>query len=153
MCSSDLNPDKLNGRGYLNANAERSVSEGYKYVEVIQPDSTVIQYTLDKSDSTKLSPLKESKPKARYAVGFVNLIDPEDRKHWIAGTVITITDMRTDEVIARRQSYSFEPGLGSIAGFRSPWGFAVTCPRLLSWHERYPTRFFIDQILKPIQGV
>jgi len=90
---------------------------------------------------------------ARYAVSFVNQVSPSDRSHWVAGTIITLTDTQTNEVIATRESYSFEPGLGSRAGGRQPWRFAVTCPansrKLPGVHI---TRFFVDQILKPKQA-
>ncbi len=143
----------LPGRGQLNSYAEDAIAQGYRFVDVKQPDGTILRYRLDQSaragdDKLAIAPIK-GKP-ARYAVDFVNDVNLEDRKHWVAGTTITITDTQTGELIAQRVSYSFEPGLGSTAGFRSPWGFAVTCPSLTSWLTRYPTRFFTDQILKPL---
>ncbi|OUL98425.1 hypothetical protein A8M77_31735 [Variovorax sp. JS1663] len=77
-------------------------------------------------------------------------MDPWDRAHWVAGTTVTITDSQTDSVIAQSTWYSFEPGLGSTEGHRSPWGFAITCPKL-AWVGA-PTRMFVDQVLKPKQG-
>jgi len=142
-------------RGYLNPDPVKATSRGYRFVDLKQPDETVLRYRLKNPgnrDSAELVSERLNGKSSRYAIGFVNQVNPEDRAHWVAGTTITLTDTQTNEVIATRESYSFEPGLGSRAGDRQPWGFAVTCPRLVGWNERYPTRFFSDQVLKPTKG-
>jgi hypothetical protein len=142
--------DKRSERGYLTNVA--SNLPGYKYVEIVVEDGKINRYELEKintrSELTKTSTLQKS---TRYAIGFTNPMDYEDRKNWIAGTKITVTDTQTKEVIAERTSYAFEPGLGGKGGDRQPWGFAVTCPALSGW-DGGRTRFFVDQVLKPIQG-
>lgn len=68
----------------------------------------------------------------------------------MAGTTVTITDMQTSETLGTKTWYAFEPGLGSRTGARTPWLFAVTCPSLVEGESmRYPTRMFVDQVLKP----
>jgi len=167
-------PDELGGEGYIRTfllwehhqlgqaehDANRSSRSylnptptslpGYRFADVKQDDGTVLRYRLKapgNRDSVELAtePVKDSP--ARYAVSFLNQIRLEDRAHWVAGTVISVTDTQTNEVIATRESYSFEPGLGSEAGGRQPWGFAKVCPE--SGRGNSPTRFFVDQILKP----
>lgn len=143
--------DEKNQRGQLSAHPRQSTSPGYRFVDVRQTDGAILRYRLNHAGSPALmSALVRGKP-YRYAVGFVNQVIPEDRAHWVAGTTITVTDTQTKEVIATRESYSFEPGLGSHAGGRQPWMFAVTCPSFSGW-DSGRTRFFVDQILKPKQG-
>lgn len=143
---------KSGERGYLSvgvAGRAPKLSYGYRFVDVRHSDASTQRYRLKNSESDQL--VSEAMQKsARYAVGFENLISAEDRANWVAGTIITVTDTRTEETLARRESYAFEPGLGSRAGARQPWRFAVTCPRHVGW-DGARTRFFVDQILKPKQ--
>ncbi len=147
------NGSPAGSRGYLNSNSNGATSKGYKYVEVKSADGSFSRYELlnpNNPSSTELKRTPIPKPTARYAVDFVNQVEAEDRKQWVAGTTITITDTKIGTVIAQRQSYSFEPGLGSTAGFRAPWGFAITCPTFRGW-DSARTRYFVDQILKTKQ--
>ena len=141
-------------RGFLAvgvSGSRKAVSRGYHFVDVRQTDGSALRYRLkDPNNSDLVSEPVKGNP-ARYAVGFVNQVNPEDRAHWVAGTTISVTDTQTNEVLATRESYSFERGLGSKAGERQPWNFAVTCPAFRGW-DGARTRFFVDQILKPKQG-
>lgn len=67
---------------------------------------------------------------ARYGVTWDDISTREDREHWIAGGSITVIDLKTNEVVAKRVGYMMDPGLGATAGFRDPWGFARynSCP-------------------------
>jgi hypothetical protein len=87
---------------------------------------------------------------ARYAISFADISDPADRRFWIAGTTVTVTDTKTSEILATSTWYAFEPGQGSTAGGRQPWAFATTCP--ISGGGNSSTRFFVDQVLKPKRG-
>jgi hypothetical protein len=138
--------DKRNMRGFLNETP--SNFPGYRFVDVGSESVGYRRIRLDRSEPAKLvaEPLK-SKP-ARFAVSFENFVDPDDRKLWIAGTKVTITDTAAKEVLAEKTWYSVEPGQGSTAGFRSPWGFAQTCPFHVGWSGG-STRYFVDQVLKP----
>ena len=119
---------------------------GYAYVDVKQPEG-VQRYRLVGRDLLKEpSPVKL----ARYAVSFRNIEDPVGRAHWVAGLVVTITDTSNGEVIAEKTWYSFEPGLGSTAGARTPWGFAYQCQVYRGWTGG-EIRMFVDQVLKPKQ--
>lgn len=148
------NGSPAGSRGYLNSNRNGAKSNGYNFVEVKSVDGSFARYQLANPNNPSSTELKRTpipKPTARYAVDFVNQVEAEDRKQWVAGTTITVTDTKTDDLVAQRQSYSFEPGLGNIAGFRAPWGFAITCPPFRGW-DSARTRYFVDQILKPKQG-
>ncbi len=72
------------------------------------------------------------KPSARYGIAGDDISTREDRERWIAGSSLKVIDLKTNEVIADRVGYLFDHGLGSTAGFRSPWPWArsygPTCP-------------------------
>ncbi len=141
--------DKRNPRGYLNS--QPSTLRGYRFVDVKDSDGAIYRYRLTKSERAELSRELAVGPPSRYAVSFVNMLDPEDREKWIAGTKVLITDTVTNAAIAEHTWYSIEPGQGSTEGFRSPWEFAQTCPALTGWVGA-PTRFFVDRVLRPRQG-
>ena len=138
--------DKRSARGYLNE--QPSDLPGYRFVDVKSEDGKVNRYRLKKSERAELSRELVNGPHARYAVSFVNMIDPADRDKWVAGTKVLITDTATTEVIAEHTWFSIEPGQGNTAGFRTPWAFALTCPKQEGWGGG-TTRFFVDQVLKP----
>jgi hypothetical protein len=102
-----------------------------------------------------------SKRTARYGVTWDDISTREDREHWIAGGSIKVIDLQTNEVIAERVGYMMDRGLGSTAGFRSPWGYALrnACPGFptdgthttRSW-PRTETLIFVSKALQPITG-
>jgi hypothetical protein len=135
-----LNPNK---RGQL---ADKPTPlPGYRAVEVREEsDGKLYAYTKI-YDAVNISPAAYNSPpkmhksvvqtgKARYGVTYEHLIDPEDRKHWIAGTVLKVIDLQTRDVIAEHTRFLFDTGLGSTAGFRDPWASAEysesSCPKL-----------------------
>ncbi len=137
---------------------------GYRYVDVLDgADGKRYRYTAPlqpRSPSSiekiqKLTRELTTQPLPAYGVTYEDIVDPEDRKYWIAGTVIRIVDLSNNQTVAEQKSFLMDTGLGSTGGFRSPWGWAShygkQCPRFsgnLSSH----TRFFVDQILKPKKG-
>lgn len=127
----------------------------YSYVDAKGSDGVSRRYTLrSQADAgyPNLATIELKGQPARYAVSFINIGNPLDREKWVAGTTVTVTDTRNSEVLAESTWYSFEPGLGSTAGARQPWNFARSCPELRRGRERAPTRFFVDQVLKPKKG-
>ena len=140
--------DKRTARGYLNS--KKSDLPGYRFVDVKNAKLQYERYHLNAADPDRPRLEKEdvtSSP-AKYAVTFSNEVIPEERTHWIAGTKLQVIETETKDVLAEASWYSFEPGLGSKAGFRQPWMFALTCPQWNGW-DGARTRFFVDQILKP----
>lgn len=99
---------------------------------------------------------------ARYGITWDDISTREDRENWIAGGSITVVDLKTNEVVAKRIGYMMDPGLGATAGFRDPWGFASynSCPVVpptsqtddrptLRYHEKLA---FVFKVLRPAEG-
>lgn len=84
----------------------------------------------------------------RYGITWDDISTKEDRDYWIAGSSLKVIDLQTNEVIAERIGYVMDPGQGSQAGFRSPWGWAKTygpkCPK-----ESPSTLGFVSKVLQP----
>ena len=134
------------GEGFISHFLNPMNKKGYAYVDVLQPDQSVIRYTGESSPFTQSG--NPRKP-ARYAVTFENNVDPKLRRHWVAGATIRIIDRQTDEVIAEKITYAFEKGLGGTGGARMPWAFAVSCEN----KEIFPSKLsnFVFDVLKPYQ--
>ena len=138
-----LNSSPTDGEGF-------SVLRGYRFVDVKIPEDRVYRYQFDKSSDNSLSRVPAPFAYARYAVAYKPLFDPADRAYWVAGMTVVITDEKNNELIAEKTWYSFEPGLGN-RNQRTPWSFSVTCPVTPRGTAYAPTRFFVDQVLKPRQ--
>ena len=133
-----------------------SVKIGYSFVDVLKEDGSISRYLdykgHDDIDEERDGVIKNPSDPARYAVTYEYNVDPELRKHWVAGITIKIIDRQTDELLAEKTIFSFEPGLGSTATARTPWYNAVHCPEFKQRMEnRNPTRAFTVQVLKPTQ--
>ena len=137
--------------GKLRKNEKYTYFNGYQFVDVQKKDGRIIRYSgkltsdeiYDKTEPT-LSP----KIPARYAVTFENDVDPKLRKYWVAGTTIKIIDRQTNELLAEKTIFAFEPGQGSTVTERQPWAFAQYCPEMKTDTE---TRIFVDKVLQPFQ--
>lgn len=140
--------DKRMTRGYLNE--QPSGIRGYKFVDAADASGVLFRYRLAKPGSPSLLRERLQGTPARYAVSFENSVNVEERKKWIAGTRVRIVDTATQKLLAEKTWFAIEPGQGNTDGFRTPWSFAKTCPEVRGWAAA-PTRFFADQILKPIQ--
>lgn len=134
-------------RGYLNE--KPSPLNGYKFVDVAQSDGSFVRYRIQKVGEAALNKDIGSGAPARYAVSFVNMVDPADRKLWVAGTKVTIKDTKNNEIIAESTWYAIDLEQGSTVGFKSAWKLSKTCPSTAGWIGRAPTRFFVDRVLKP----
>ena len=124
---------------------------GYRYVDVVEggvrwrythrkepiPNTQHFHYLLDRRKTDKQAP--------RYAVTYEDIVDPDDRKYWVAGSVVRVLDLTTNEALAEFKHYVFDRGQGSTAGARSPWLSTHACPRL-SGDSGIQTRFFVDQV-------
>jgi len=146
---------------------------GYAYVDVKEGE-VFMRYKYDKEykNGEKLftnSLKKERSPQnlSRYAVAFVNDTNPEYRKHWIAGTTVTIIDTWTQEIMAQKTWYALQYGLGTnIGDGASSWSKnGIICPKLEFTQQSesnpydlitvkyndYITARFVNQILQPNQ--
>ncbi|MDO5652552.1 MAG: hypothetical protein Q4G39_00375 [Brachymonas sp.] len=132
------------------------VGYGYRYVDVKQEDGSFIRYhrSFDADGKPMQELAQEPIPAAnaaRYMVRYINDPNPEDRKHWVAGATVAITDSHTDETLAELRAFAFEQLFGST-NQRLPWrNVRQMCP-LEAYHgDNKSIRFFVDQIIKPIQ--
>ncbi|MFV0678999.1 hypothetical protein [Ottowia sp.] len=138
-----INQRPKNDHGYIKI-------RGYSFVDIRQPNGKIYRSRFIDENYFDLSHETSPANPARYAVMYQPIIDPADRAQWVAGVTVTITDTQTNEIMAKKTWYSFEPGLGN-RNQRTPWGFAITCPRKVG-SDAAQIRFFVDQVLKPKQG-
>ena len=133
---------------------------GYAYVDFIDPEDKkrYRYYLVEKPDPHSTNRARRvlerrlaSEPAPRYGVTFIDLVDSEDRDHWIAGSIVKVIDLQTNEEIARHTRIAFDRGLGSGATQRVPWAFASYCPFIGPTYAAQ-TRHFVDQVLKPRTG-
>lgn len=124
---------------------------GYRFVEVTDPkDGKRYRYTLTADMRVQREETNGQAP--RYAVTFDDIINPDERKYWIAGSIVKVIDLQTQETMGEFMRYVMDVGQGSQAGQRLPWNFAHGCNMATSYGSHSP-RFFADQVLKPIKGV
>ena len=143
------------GVGYINSFLPGSMqdwhnSPGYRYVDVLQKDGSIIRYSGDwgvkyEDFTQEINP----KQPAHYAVTYENDVSWENRKHWIAGTVIKIIDTKTKEVMAEKRVYAFVPALGysKFEQNPNPWGRGEFCPKE-DGRDRH-TASFVIKVLFP----
>lgn len=127
----------------------RSALNGYRYVDVVdQADGKRYRYTLNAN--TDVVREVTTPPAPRFGVTFNDIVDAGEREHWIAGNIVTVVDLKTEEVLGEFTGYVMDPGQGSRAGQRTPWLFAVGCNKKTGY-GRDGSRLFVDQVLKPIR--
>jgi len=120
---------------------------GYRFVDVVDPvDQKRYRYTL--AADTRVKREEAAGPIPRFGITFDDIIDPDERKYWIAGSTVKVVDLRTQETLAEFKRYVIEPGQGSQSGQRTPWLFAEGCNMKTSYGRDSP-RLFVDQVLKP----
>ena len=157
-------------RGWVEAGAPRpvqarrivydvggSLQRGFRYVEIVGPDGTRSRVTAkantpkwNGSDGVLLQKQEARGAAPQYAIDFENNVDPELRKHWIAGTTVKIIETKTNAVIGQQSFWSWDNGFGNTSQ-RSPWSTSpATCPP--SPGGGYQTHLFVDIVLKAKQG-
>ena len=141
--------------GYINSFFSKAMrswhnSPGYKYVDVLQKNGSIIRYSGDwgikyEDFNQEINP----KQPARYAVTYENDISWENRKHWIAGTTIKVIDTQGNQLIAEKTMYVFVPELGysKFEQNPNPWGRGVRCPK--EDPAQQETSAFIAKVLFP----
>lgn len=148
---------------------------GYRYVEAQDPkDGQLYRYTGRSEEpwQTNKAYLKgyirfvldkvPSNSAPRYGVTYDDISTHEEREHWIAGGLLKVIDLQSNEVIAERIGYMVDLAQGSNARGRSPWLFAAdnACPdfnrdRLRrvpgpgSSAQAGQTLDFVEKVLKP----
>jgi len=93
---------------------------------------------------------------SRYALDYEDIVDPDDRALWVAGTRLKVIDKQTGEQIAELKVYVWDSGFGGGSSGRWPWQHASSrasqrCPSDESLPMHHDSRYFIDQVLIPKQ--
>jgi membrane protein implicated in regulation of membrane protease activity len=170
---AELNPDgaKHHTKGYRFVETTDPSGQRYRYVgamklrpiwteEAIAREKKLTGKGAGPSDhvfSLERQPISQFT--ARYGITWDDISTREDREHWIAGGSLKVIDLQTNEVVAERVGYMMDRGLGSKAGFRSPWGAAPwnACPAFAQApgggpFRSYRTRDFVLKVLQTKQG-
>ena len=148
---------------------------GYRYADVIDPeDGKRYRYTGREEETWQrdkryirgdmsfvLDRALAPDPAPRYGVTYDDISTREERDYWIAGSSLRVIDLKTNEVVAERIGYMFDPGQGSDSGGRSPWLSAAdyACPRFgpekvgvpRFFYQASQTRTFVEKVLHPIK--
>ena len=128
----------------------RSVIKAYKFVDVLKEDGSISRYVEYKGhgsiDEERDGVIKNPDNPARYAVTYENNVDPELRKHWVAGTTIKIIDRQTNELLAEKTIFAFARTMGNYVHGAWVYSRMDFCPENVSAE---PTAHFTVTILKP----
>ena len=142
-------------RGRLNTSP--TAFRGYQYLDYVDPtDGKPYRYRMvarpdgGNSGGREYVTVRSSAAddKSRYGVTFEDIVDPGDREHWIAGSIVKIVDLQTSQEIARHTRFAFDSQLGSRAAHRTPWASPEYCPSFQR-SGAIKTRHFVDQVLIP----
>jgi len=86
----------------------------YRFVDANDTLGQRYRYTKD-SPQAPLRKAPASTLPPRYGVMWEDISTREDREFWIAGGVLKVVDLTTNEVIAERRGFLMDPGQGSTA--------------------------------------
>lgn len=132
----------------------KQAKHGFQFVDVLSPDGkSRTRITAIEDPSYREDPVpgvrflrKDTTDKSpQFAVTFEDNLDPELRKHWIAGTSIRVLDLKTNEVIAEQSFWSWDNGFGFTTQSSSPWLRARQCPTIVAGQA--VARYFVDTVL------
>lgn len=147
-----LRPDRIS--------ANDPLLMGYEFVEVLITDAAgskrIKQYRVTKRDRNdaaynNLQETEVNEQKSKFGFTWEDISTSEDRRFWIAGGVLRVVDLTTNEIIAERVGYLIDPLFGNRSSGRIPWLSAVSnsCPVRVPGELRI-TRRFLTQVLQPI---
>ena len=138
-------------------------TNGYKFVDVLKKnDNSNIDENIV-TRYTKVEPIKDSELNrefqpvnpARYTLILEKNVDTELRKHWIAGATIKIIDRQTNELLAEKSIFAFDPLQGATSDRGAPWSRADTCQEMSVIKEQGTGNFitpisnFVFTVLTP----
>ena len=125
---------------------------GYRYIDVQQKDKRFLRYRYpddkDRKDEDTLLVQAIERP-SHYALEYKPIVDPEDRKHWVAGVTANIYDLQTHTLMATKTWYALNPSQGH-AYQTDEWSQRETCPNN-EGGIRY-IRVFANRVIQPKQG-
>lgn len=143
---NDLSPDFPGRSGFS------VLMKGFEYVDAQQTNGTYKRYRLTgKSPSQGMTsePVTHSEL-SRYSVSIEPLGSDEDRRNWVAGSHVKVTDSKTKQIIGELRSFSFAlpPKKNGTDLQRRFWNIRMSCPKYLDIQDAM-TRVFIIGIVDP----
>lgn len=130
---------------------------GYQYVDVAREDGGHLRYRLDTTTSKADDMLSEAIPAsaaARYAVAYRPNDTPQDREHWVAGGIVTVSNLATGDVLAEMGAHAFAlPSRDDFTGHveQRDWRVAETCPARKRFEvDEVKARMFAAEVVKPL---
>lgn len=130
-------PDGMIQRGLDFVEIKDELSNGY--TKIMRAES------LDRNSTRE----QIEQPISKFTVAWEDISKPEDRKYWVAGSRMSVTNITDNSIVAERIGYFIEAGFGSTAGQRRPWlasrGPNTTCP---SVSGDYTDQRFISRVFK-----
>ena len=134
-----------------NMSKHRKAYRGYRYTDVKQKDKHFLRYRFpddkDRKDKETLLVQAIERP-SRYALEYKPIVDPADRKHWVAGVTVNIYDLQTKTLMATKTWYALNPSQGH-AYQTDEWSGVEACPdeKVIQY-----VRFFVNRVIQPKQG-
>ena len=134
-----------------NMTGSQKAYRGYRYIDVKQKDKRFLRYRFpddkDRKDKDTLLIQAIERP-SRYALEYKPIVDPEDRKHWVAGLTVNIYDLQTHTLMATKTWYALNPSQGH-AYQTDEWSGVEACPdeKVIQY-----VRFFVNRVIQPKQG-
>lgn len=142
------------GYRYVDAIDEKD-GERYRYVAIVErPGLTDSSYVKDYRRFVLKRTVSRG-PVPRYGVTYEDISTKEDRDYWIAGSSLKVIDLETNEVLAERIGYMYDPAQGASVGGRAPWLIAAnySCPSFGtnrgSASQTLQSETFVGKVLKP----
>ena len=125
---------------------------GYRFVDAVDPKyGKRYRYTLGGKTGFDLEKKETSEPPPPYAITYEDIVDPADRKYWVAGTHIKVLDTRNNEVLGEYIRYVVSKTQNTA---NRPWSFVTVCTEAEEKEylkgNRALTRFFVSKVLHPV---
>jgi hypothetical protein len=129
----------------------RVIMTGFSFVDVKQVDGSYLRYKLANKDDISKGMISEkiSNDKvARYAVSISPLGTKEDRKHWIAGSLVRMTDTKTKNILGEYRSFSYAPpsNPSRVNPQDRSWANKKSCPVYLDI-QNAQVRVFLNNMI------
>ena len=135
-----------------NMSEHEKAYRGYRYADAQQKDKHFLRYRFpddkDRKDKETLLVQAIERP-SRYALEYKPIVDPADRKHWIAGLTVNIYDLQTNTLMATKTWYALNPSQGH-AYQTWEWSRLENCPA--GEADITYIRYFLNRVIQPKQG-
>ena len=136
-----------------NMSEHKKAYRGYRYADVKQKDKHYLRYRFpddkDRKDKETLLVQPIERP-SRYALEYKPIVDPEDRKHWVAGLTVNVYDLQTNTLMATKTWYALNLIQGHGHAYQTDeWSRVEACPdeKVIQY-----IRFFVNRVIQPKQG-